>query len=50
MERTLTIDDEVIVPKRSHKGKSFPDYVKKVLDVLSELVLPSIYYKEVILK
>lgn len=39
-------DDKVIVPKR----KSFPDYVKKVLNVLSELVLPSIYYKEVILK
>lgn len=39
-------DDKVVVPKR----KSFPDYVKKVLNVLSELVLPSIYYKEVILK
>ena len=38
-------DDNVVVPKR----KSFPDYVKKVLDVLSEIVLPSIYYKEVIL-
>ena len=43
-------DDEVIVPQRSHKGKPLPDYVKKVLNVLSELVLPSIYYKEVILK
>ena len=42
-------DNEVIVPQRSHKGKQFPEYVKKVLDVLSELVLPSIYYKEVIL-
>ena len=39
-------DDKVVVPKR----KSFPAYVKKVLNVLSELVLPSIYYKEVILK
>ena len=43
-------DDEVIVPKRSHKGKPFPIYVKRVLNVLSRLVLPSIYYKEVILK
>lgn len=42
-------DNEVIVPKRSHKGKPFPDYVKKVLNVLSRLVLPSIYYKEVVL-
>lgn len=41
-------DDEVIVPQRSHKGKPFPDYVKKVLDTISELVLPSIYYKEVV--
>ena len=38
-------DDKVIVPHCT-----FPDYVKKVLDVLSELVLPSVYYKEVILK
>ena len=38
-------DDKVIVPHCT-----FPDYVKKVLDVLSELVLPSLYYKEVILK
>ena len=43
-------DDEVIVPQRSHKGKPFPDYVKKVLNALSEIVLPSVYYKEVILK
>ena len=42
-------DEEVIVPKRSHKGKPFPDYVKRVLDVLSELVLPCVYYKEVTL-
>ena len=41
-------DNEVIVPQRSHKGKPFPDYVKKVLDTISELVLPSIYYKEVV--
>lgn len=34
-------DDKVIVPHCT-----FPDYVKKVLDVLSQLVLPSIYYKE----
>ena len=39
------LDDKVIVPHCT-----FPDYVKKVLDVLSQLVLPSIYYKEVILK
>ena len=43
-------DDEVIVPQRSHKGKPLPNYVKRVLNVLSRLVLPSIYYKEVILK
>lgn len=42
-------DDEVIVPQRSHKGKPFPEYVKKVLNALSELVIPSIYYKEVVL-
>ena len=39
-------DNEVIVPQRSHKGKPFPEYVKKVLNALSEIVLPSIYYKE----
>lgn len=43
-------DEDIIVPQRSHRGKPFPDYVKKVLNVLSEIVLPSIYYKEVILK
>ena len=42
-------DNEVIVPQRSHKGKPFPEYAKKVLSVLSELVLPSIYYKECVL-
>ena len=42
-------DDEVIVPQRSHKGKPFPDYVKKVLNALSEIVLPSVYYKEIVL-
>lgn len=36
-------DDKVIVPHCT-----FPDYVKKVLDVLSELVLPSLYYKEIL--
>ena len=38
-----TADDVV---KVSHKGKRFPEYVKRVLNVLSRLVLPSIYYKE----
>ena len=42
-------DDEVIVPQRSHKGKPLPDYVKRVLNVLSRLVLPSIYHKESVL-
>ena len=42
-------DNEVIVPQRSHKGKRFPEYVKRVLNVLSRLVLPSIYYKESVL-
>ena len=42
-------DDEVIVPQRSHKGKPFPEYVKRILNVLSRLVLPSIYYKECVL-
>lgn len=41
-------DNEVIVPQRSHKGKPFPEYVKKVLNALTEIVLPSIYYKEVV--
>lgn len=43
-------DDEVIVPKRSHKGKRFPEYVKRVLNVLSRLVLPSIYYRECVIE
>ena len=43
-------DNEVIVPQRSHKGKPFPEYVKKVLNALSELVLPSIYYKECVIE
>ena len=43
-------DDEVIVPQRSHKGKPLPDYVKRVLNVLSRLVLPSIYYKESVIE
>ena len=34
------------VVKVSHKGKRFPEYVKRVLNVLARLVLPSIYYKE----
>ena len=42
-------DNEVIVPQRSHKGKPFPEYVKKVLNALTEIVLPSIYYKESVL-
>ncbi len=41
-------DNEVTVPQRSHKGKPFPEYVKKVLNALTEIVLPSIYYKEVV--
>ena len=39
-----TADDVV---KVSHKGKQFPEYVKRVLNVLSRLVLPSLYYKEI---
>ena len=39
-------DNEVVISQRSHKGKPLPDYAKKVVNVLSELVLPSIYYKE----
>ena len=42
-------DGEVIVPKRSHMGKPFPEYVKRVLNALSELVLPSLYYEESVL-
>ena len=45
-----TADDVVKVSHRLYKRKSFPEYVKRVLNVLSRLVLPSIYYKEVILK
>ena len=41
--RKDTADDVV---KVSHKGKRFPEYVKRVLNVLSRLVLPSIYHKE----
>ena len=39
-------DTDADVVKVSHKGKRFPEYVKRVLNVLSRLVLPSIYYKE----
>ena len=45
----MVTDDYTIVPQRSHKGKPFPIYVKRVLNVLSRLVLPSLYYKEVVL-
>ena len=44
-----TADDVVKVSHRLHKRKSFPIYVKRVLNVLSRLVLPSIYYKECVL-
>ena len=40
-------DTDADVVKVSHKGKRFPEYVKKVLNALSEIVLPSIYYKEI---
>lgn len=39
-------DTDADVVKVSHKGKRFPEYVKRVLNVLSRLVLPSIYFKE----
>ena len=39
-------DTDADVIKVSHNGKRFPEYVKRVLNVLSRLVLPSIYYKE----
>ena len=39
-------DTDADVVKVSHKGKQFPEYVKRVLNVLARLVLPSIYYKE----
>ena len=41
-------DTDADVVKVSHKGKRFPEYVKKVLNTISELVVPSIYYKEVV--
>lgn len=44
-----TADDVVKVSHRLYKRKSFPDYVKRVLNVLSRLVLPSLYYKESVL-
>ena len=44
--RKDTADDVVKVSHRLYKHKAFPDYVKKVLNVLSRLVLPSIYHKE----
>ena len=47
--RKDTADDVVKVSHRLYKCKQFPDYVKRVLNVLSRLVLPSIYHKEVIL-
>lgn len=43
-------DTDADVVKVSHNGKPFPEYVKRVrLNVLSRLVLPSLYYKEAIL-
>lgn len=39
-------DTDADVVKVSHNGKRFPEYVMRVLNVLSRLVLPSIYYKE----
>ena len=42
-------DTDADVVKVSHKGKRFPEYVKRVLNVLSRLVLPSIYHKECVL-
>ena len=41
--------DVVKVSHRLYKRKSFPNYVKRVLNVLSRLVLPSLYYKECVL-
>ena len=43
-------DTDADVVKVSHKGKRFPEYVKRVLNVLSRLVLPSIYYKECVIE
>ena len=47
--RKDTADDVVKVSHRLYKCKQFPDYVKRVLNVLSRLVLPSIYHKECVL-
>ena len=47
--RKDTADDVVKVSHRLYKRKSFPIYVKRVLNVLSKLVLPSIYYKECVI-
>ena len=47
--RKDTADDVVKVSHRLYKRKSFPEYVKRVLNVLSRLVLPSIYHKECVL-
>ena len=44
-----TADDVVKVSHCLYKRKSFPIYVKRVLNVLSRLVLPSLYYKESVL-
>lgn len=41
--------DDVVKVSHLYKRKSFPDYVKRVLNVLSRLVLPSLYYKESVL-
>lgn len=43
-------DTDADVVKVSHNGKRFPEYVKRVLNVLSRLVLPSIYYKECVIE
>ena len=48
--RKDTADDVVKVSHRLYKRKSFPDYVKRVLNVLAGLVLPSIYYKECVIE
>ena len=42
-------DTDADVVKVSHKDKQFPEYVMRVLNVLSRLVLPSIYHKECVL-
>ena len=48
--RKDTADDVVKVSHRLYKRKSFLDYVKRVLNVLAGLVLPSIYYKESVIE